>query len=129
MDYTHKMVKDSSSSVSDSNTPAGVFQSIKPLLNEEVVKSVGASYLFILSGENQGNWILDLKTGSGSLGEVSGDTQADVTFTMDSKHMVEMFQGKMAPTVAFMTGKMKIAGDFGKATKLEKLMRQVISKL
>ena len=129
MDHAHKMIKGSSSSVPDSNTPAGVFQSIKPLLNEEVVKSVGASYLFILSGENQGNWILDLKTGSGSLGEVSGDTQADVTFTMDSKHMVEMFQGKMAPTVAFMTGKMKIAGDFGKATKLEKLMGQVRSKL
>ena len=28
--------------------------------------------------------------------------------------MVEMFQGKMAPTVAFMTGKMKIASDFRK---------------
>ena len=35
--------------------------------------------------------------------------------------MVEMFQGKMAPTVAFMIEKMKIAGDFGKESKLEKL--------
>ena len=129
MDHTHKMVKEFSSSEPVSNTPTGVFQSIKPLLYEEVVKSVGASYLFILSGESQGNWILDLKTGSGSVGEVPGDTQTDVTFTMDSKHMVEMFQGKMAPTVAFMTGKMKIAGDFEKATKLEKLMGQVRSKL
>ena len=84
MDHAHKMVKDSSSSVPDSNTPSGVFQSIKPLLSEEVVKSVGASYLFILSGENQGNCILDLKTGGGSVGEVSGDTQTDVTFMMDS---------------------------------------------
>ena len=32
------------------------------------------------------------------------------------------FSGKLKPTTAFMTGKMKIQGDMGKAMKLEKLM-------
>ena len=33
-----------------------------------------------------------------------------------------IFSGKLKPTTAFMTGKMKIQGDMGKAMKLEKLM-------
>ncbi len=106
-------------------SPAAVFRNIKPLINSDIVKSVGASYLFVLSGEGQGNWILDLKNGEGSVGVASDDTEADVTFKMDSEHMVQMFQGQLNPTTAFMTGKMKISGDFGKATKLEKLMGQV----
>ena len=116
-------------SSASSNTPSGIFQNIKSLLNADIVKSVGASYLFVLSGENQGNWVLDLKNGEGSVNEVSDEATTDVTFRMDSNNMVEMFQGKMSPTTAFMTGKMKIGGDFGKATKLEKLMNQVKSKL
>ena len=117
------------SSPPSSDTPAGVFKTIEPLLSSDVVKSVGASYLFILSGDNEGNWFLDLKNGEGSVGVAPDGFTADVTFKMKSNHMVEMFRGKLAPTIAFMTGKMKISGDFGKATKLEKLMSQVKSKL
>lgn len=37
--------------------------------------------------------------------------------------------GKMKATAAFMTGKLKIRGDMGKAMKLEKLMGALQSKL
>lgn len=107
------------------NTPASVFTSIKPLLNADIVNTVQASYMFVLSGGNQGNWLLDMKTGDGSVGEVAEGTTADVTFKMDSQDMVDMFQGKLSSTSAFMSGKMKISGDFSKAMKLEKLMNQV----
>ena len=33
-----------------------------------------------------------------------------------------MFAGKLKPTTAFMTGKLKIEGNMGKAMALEKLM-------
>jgi putative sterol carrier protein len=33
-----------------------------------------------------------------------------------------MFSGKLKPTTAFMTGKLKIEGNMGKAMSLEKLM-------
>ncbi|XP_003387239.1 PREDICTED: hydroxysteroid dehydrogenase-like protein 2 [Amphimedon queenslandica] len=119
----------SSSSPPDINTPAGIFNSIRSMASEAIVKQMGATYLFVLSGENSGNWLLDLKTGSGSIQEVSEDTSADVTFTMDSKHMVELFQGKINATAAFMTGKLKISGNMGLAMKLDKLLGQVKSKL
>ena len=119
----------SSSSPPDINTPAGIFNSIRSMASEAIVKQMGATYLFVLSGENSGNWLLDLKTGSGSVQEVSEGTSADVTFTMDSKHMVELFQGKINATTAFMTGKLKISGNMGLAMKLDKLLGQVKSKL
>ena len=47
----------------------------------------------------------------------------------DSEDLVAMFQGKLSPTMAFMSGKLKITGNMGAAMKLEKLMGQVKVKL
>ena len=71
------------------------------------------------------SWYIDLKNGGGAAGK--GDAPggpADCTFNMDSDSFVQMFQGKLNPTSAFMTGKMKIKGDLGLAMKLEKLMKK-----
>ena len=67
---------------------------------------------------------MDLKNGSGSTGKGEAPSGADVTFIMDSTGFVDMFKGKLNPTSAFMTGKMKIKGDLGLAMKLEKLMKK-----
>lgn len=40
-----------------------------------------------------------------------------------------MFKGELKATSAFMSGKLKIKGDIGKAMKLEKLMGNVKSKM
>ena len=111
------------------DTPATVFSRIRPHLNETVTQQIKATFLFVLSGDNPGAWLLDLKNGSGSVGETAEDTPADVTMKMDSKNMVKMFQGQLNPTTAFMMGQLKISGNMGQAMKLEKLMAQVRSKL
>ena len=75
---------------------------------------------------DNGKWHLDLKNGAGAAGE--GDPasgSSDVTFIMTSDMFVDMFAGKVNPTTAFMTGKMKLKGDLGKAMKLEKLMKKM----
>jgi hypothetical protein len=67
-----------------------------------------------------------LKNGSGSVG--SGDPTtgaADVTFTLKDGDFINMFAGKLKPTNAFMTGKLKLAGDMGKAMALEKMMKKM----
>ena len=115
--------------VPDSNTPAGIFNKIKPLLNETVVQQVGATYLFVISGENGGSWLLDLKNSSGSVSEATEDTPTDVTMKMEANNMVDMFQGKLKSTTAFMTGKLSVSGNMGLALKLDKLLSQVRSKL
>jgi len=43
--------------------------------------------------------------------------------------ILQICAGKLKATAAFMTGKLKIKGDMGKAMKLEKLMGAMQSKL
>ena len=72
---------------------------------------------------------LDLKNGSGKYGKGDPPVKADCTLTMDSENFFKVFSGNMKPTMAYMTGKLKIGGDLNKAMKLEKLMGKLKSKL
>lgn len=101
------------------------FDAIKGVINEDVVKSTQGIYQFDLSGEHTGVWFLDLKTGSGSVGQGEPPTKADVVMKMDSSDFSRMFSGKLKPTMAFMSGKLKIKGDMTLAIKLEKLMNRM----
>ncbi|XP_039856505.1 hydroxysteroid dehydrogenase-like protein 2 [Simochromis diagramma] len=101
------------------------FDAIKGVINEDVVKSTQGIYQFDLSGEHTGVWFLDLKTGSGSVGQGEPPTKADVVMKLDSSDFSKMFSGKLKPTMAFMSGKLKIKGDMTLAIKLEKLMNRM----
>lgn len=73
-----------------------------------------------------GQYYLDLKNGSGSAGAgAPPNGKSDVSFSMDSDDFVKMFNGELKATAAFMSGKLKIKGDMGKAMKLEGLMKQL----
>ena len=113
----------------DPNTPAAIFEVVRTLLSPEITSKVNATFHFVLDGENPGNWLLDLKNGSGSCGECSPDTEADVTMTTGSQLMVDMFKGKVGATGAFMSGKLKIKGNLAAAMQLETLMGKMKSKL
>ena len=52
-----------------------------------------------------------------------------MTMSMDSQLMVDMFQGKVNATTAFMGGKLKIQGSLAAAMQLESLMGKTKSKL
>ncbi|KAL6096377.1 hsdl2 [Pungitius sinensis] len=98
------------------------FNAIRGVINEDVVKLTQGIYQFDLSGENKGLWFLDLKSGAGSAGQGQSPVKADVVMAMDSGDFSKMFAGKLKPTMAFMSGKLKIKGDMTLALKLEKLM-------
>lgn len=101
------------------------FDVIRSVINEDVVKSTNGLYRFDLSGEHSGVWFLDLKSGAGSAGRGEPEGKADVVMTMDSSDFSKMFAGKMKPTLAFMSGKLRIKGDMTLAIKLEKLMARM----
>ncbi|XP_042250861.1 hydroxysteroid dehydrogenase-like protein 2 [Thunnus maccoyii] len=116
----------SSSSSSASGGPVETtFDVIKSVINEDVVKSTQGVYQFDLSGEHKGVWFLDLKSGAGSAGQGQPPVKADVVMTMDSSDFSKMFSGKLKPTLAFMSGKLRIKGDMTLAIKLEKLMSRM----
>jgi len=105
-----------------------IFDQLSGLINEDLVKKMKAVYAFDISGNESGKWYLDLKNGAGSCGKGEAATDADCTFKMKDEHFQQMFTGKLKPASAFMTGKMKLQGDMGKAMKLEKVMGQMKSR-
>lgn len=105
-----------------------VFATLGKMINPDIIQSTKAVYLFEVSGNEKGTWFIDLK-GEGSCGKGNSPTEPDVTLSLTSENLLKMFQGSLKPTTAFMTGKLKISGDMGKAMKLEKLMGALKSKL
>lgn len=59
---------------------------------------------------------IDLKNGQGSCKQ-GKPAKADATFTMTDDDFEAVCLGKLNPQIAFMQGKMKIAGHMGKASK------------
>ena len=71
---------------------------------------------------------MDLKNGGGSCGQgASPGGDPDCTMTLNAETFGEMFAGKLNPTSAFMSGKLKIKGDLPLAMKLEKLMKKMMA--
>ncbi|KAK7126105.1 hypothetical protein R3I93_021475 [Phoxinus phoxinus] len=105
------------------------FSIIKGILSPDIVKSTQGVYRFDLSGEHAGVWYIDLKNNAGSAGNGEPPVKADVVMSLDSADFVKMFGGKLKPTMAFMSGKLKVKGDMGLAIKLEKMMAMMKSKL
>ncbi|WP_029014259.1 SCP2 sterol-binding domain-containing protein [Niveispirillum irakense] len=50
-----------------------------------------------------------------------GDTP-DTTLTISLENLVKLAEGKLAPTLAFMTGKLKVSGNMGVAMKLANML-------
>ncbi|XP_034662724.1 hydroxysteroid dehydrogenase-like protein 2 [Drosophila subobscura] len=114
---------------SDNGKIPQLFQKIESLLSPEIVSKTQAVFQFNISGAEEGIWYLDLKNGTGSCGSGTPPTTPDSTLTMNSNNFFDMFSGKLKAAPAYMTGKLKISGDFQKALKLEKLMKALKSKL
>ena len=104
-----------------------VFAQIGGLLNEDLIKKTNAIFSFSLSDKNT-QYFLDMKNSPGSCGQGKPAGDADATLTMTSNNFQKMFSGQLKPTTAFMSGRLKISGNMGKAMKLEKLMGQMKSR-
>jgi len=98
-----------------------VFNKLSGLISEDIVKKTNAVFSFTLKDDNS-VWYMDLKNGAGGCGQGPPPQEADVRFTLSTTDFGKMFSGQLKPTTAFMTGKLKIEGNMGKAMSLEKLM-------
>jgi putative sterol carrier protein len=59
----------------------------------------------------------------GPAGKVSNDDgNADATVNIDFENFLKMAQGQLDPMQAFMSGKLKVAGDMSAALKLQSIL-------
>ncbi len=106
------------------STPRELFENTlteKMKNNPDQAKSINAIYQFVLTGDNGGNWVVDLTQEGGHIYEGTAAT-SNCTVTTDAETFVKIATGKMAAPMAFMTGKLKIKGDMNLATKLGKVI-------
>ncbi|XP_057899615.1 hydroxysteroid dehydrogenase-like protein 2 [Melospiza georgiana] len=121
--------KTESAAAMPSGPVAETFRVIQGAVTEEYVRSTQGVFQFELSGDGGGTWYIDLKTKGGSAGFGKAPVTADVVMSMSSADFVKMFAGKLKPTLAFMTGRLRIKGNMALAIKLEKMLSQLNSKL
>lgn len=82
-------------------------------------KTAGMNNTYIFDIEGVGQWTVAVADGAVSVTEGAGD--ADCTISASEETLVKIAKGEANPTTAYMTGKLKIAGDMGAALKLQKL--------
>lgn len=82
----------------------------------EIAAQVGAAYRFVITGDNGGSWWVDLREGQGRI--YPSEAEAPCTITLAATDFVSLIEGKTNPQMAFLSGKLKVAGDLGLALKL-----------
>ena len=96
------------------------FKGLYKSFNSNAAGDLCASYLFDISGENGGKWSLIINKGSCELkeGVIENPT---VTISISDRDWIEMQNGKLNSQMAFMMGKLRVAGDMSLALKLQSL--------
>jgi putative sterol carrier protein len=93
------------------------FESLEARVDPAKTAGMTNSYLFDVEGA--GTWKVDVK--DGALAVTEGGDDADTTISASEENFLKLIRGEQNPTTAYMTGKLKIAGDMGAAMKLQKL--------
>lgn len=106
-----------------SMTPKQIFEDrIGPrlLADPAKAKAVNAIYQFDITGENGGTWTVDL-TQPAVTNTSSGKAQC--TISMSSKDFVDIISEKLNAQMAFLQGRLKVAGDMSLALKLGTILK------
>ncbi len=95
-------------------------QGMVATFNPDTAKGVNAVVQVNASGEGGGNYSMHIANGSLDLKEGVADAP-NVTINVASKDWVDIINGQMEPTKAFMTGKLKITGDLGLMMRFQRM--------
>ena len=82
-------------------------------------KTTGMNNSYVFDVEGVGAWTV--RVSDGAVTVVEGAESADCTIAASEETLTRIVNGEQNPTTAYMTGKLKIAGDMGAALKLQKL--------
>ena len=91
----------------------------------DLPKKIKASYLWNVTknGKTVGQWLVDLKTGKGSITAGAPTSKPDCTLTVSDEDLVQIISGKANARQLFMKGKLKVAGNIMLTQKLGELLK------
>ena len=100
-----------------------IFSAMPQNFNADAAKGMNSVIQFNLSGDGGGTWHVAIKDGACSVTE-GAHASPNMTMTMAASDYVDMISGKLNGQMAFMSGKLKIAGDMGLAMKMQSLFKR-----
>jgi diacylglycerol O-acyltransferase / wax synthase len=103
-----------------------VFETLKKHLKKhpELVKPDSGIFQFKVKGATETLWKIDLNAVPAKISKGKAATP-DATFIIEDKHLVKIASGKLDMQSAFIQGRLKVEGDFGKAMKLGSLLAKM----
>jgi putative sterol carrier protein len=104
----------------DMTTVLETLQGMKATFNPDTAKGVNAVIQLNASGDGGGNYSMHIADGAMDMKEGVAENP-NVTINVAAKDWVDIIEGRLDPTKAFMTGKLKIAGDLGLMMRFQRM--------
>ncbi len=108
----------------ESYTLSEMKQRIEEVINQNTgpIEGLNVIYQFNITGDEEASFQLKVEGGQAKISEATEG--ANCTLILSLANFKNFLIGKLSGTAAFMTGKLKMKGDIGKAIKLEGLLRE-----
>ena len=100
-----------------------IFRLMPEQLNTDTSKGMTSVIQFHLTGDGGGEWFVSINDATCNVSEGTHEAP-NMTMTMSASDYVDMITGKLNGQMAFMSGKLKIAGDMGLAMKMQSLFKR-----
>jgi putative sterol carrier protein len=105
------------------NAVKEIFAAMPANVNADAAKGMNSVIQFNLTGDGGGNYYVEIKDGTANVKEGS-HASPNMTMTLAASDYVDLITGKLNGQMAFMSGKLKIAGDMGLAMKMQTLFKR-----
>lgn len=104
-------------------TVAESFEALPGRINTGAIAGLNKAFQWNITGDEAGVWALQVANGTVEVIK-GGVEKPDVTFTVSDKDWIAIAEGKMDATNAFMSGKLKVAGDMMLAMRVASFIRR-----
>ncbi|WNF36774.1 SCP2 sterol-binding domain-containing protein [Bacillaceae bacterium IKA-2] len=91
--------------------------------NPEGISGVNRGYQFDLNGDEEGSYQVIIRDDQVQIFDEEKE-EPDCTLTLSAENLLKLIAGKLNPTVAYMSGKLKIKGELGLALKLQSILKK-----
>src|SRR5881628_3705264 len=103
-------------------TPEEIFKEMPANLNADAAKGMSSTIQFNLAGDNGGQWYVAITDGKAEVTKGTASSP-NMTLSMAASDSVALILGKRNGQMAFVSGKLKSAGDMGLAMKMQSLFK------
>ena len=100
-----------------------IFDAMPTQINADAAKGMNSTIQFKLTGDGGGDYYVEIKDGTAKVSQGAAPSP-NMTMTLAAQDYVDLIGGKLNGQMAFMSGKLKIAGDMGLAMKMQTLFKR-----